>query len=207
VAGVIQKPTFAPTITGAEIQVRKTIELNSSALVILYQAGTTINAVAATIGANGALTYGTAIEIINNTQNEEHVDICLIGTDKFAVCYKNASNFTFAVVCTVSGTTITLGTGVTMSISLATTNASICSLGTDKFIVVYKNSSDSLMYAKAATVSGTTITVGTVSASMTSRTVGTIFQNGTDKACIFFNDSGSYTLALSLTVSGTTITL
>lgn len=157
------------------------------------------------------ITWGTASEFESGVT--VYICCCEISSDKFVVAFRDVGDGGAgkARVATVSGTTITWGTvsefcsNVTIGYSLG-----ICKLDTDKFVVVYTD--DAQLddgYARAATVSGTTISWGTAKEFETGDTeYPSCCQLSTDKFVVCYNDEGDSDKgkACVCTVSGTTIT-
>ena len=160
------------------------------------------------------IAWGSAVEFESGDVNSPRgVSCCAIGDDKFVIAYMDDADGDAgkAVVGTVSGTTITLG-----SISEFYSDVGIgygvgvCKLDTDKFVVVYSDdASGDDGWARAATVSTRTISWGTAKEFETGDTefLGCC-QLGTDKFAIGYNDEGNSDTGTVCvcTVSGTTIT-
>lgn len=103
-------------------------------------------------------------ETIANSNATQNCAVAEIGTDKFVIVYRDVtSNEIQARVATVSGTTPTFGTeAVVATGATAQVLIDVCKLDTDKFVAVYTNAGPGVARrARAATVSGTTITLGT----------------------------------------------
>lgn len=169
---------------------------------------TTLRAVVVTVNrATMTLSLGTAVSLTTDSSQLEggYTDICTISTDKFVVSYRSNADNTIikAVVCTVSGTTITVGTPQTIKDYAATINlSSICKLDTDKFAIFTEDTS-ATHEVFACTVSGTVITVGTpvaTGANIVNQVIAT--QLDTNKFVLY--SAGEYVQIF--TVSGTTIT-
>ncbi len=197
----------------------KAYALSSTTFVIVYMnsGGTTgIYAVVGTVNATtGAVTYGTPQILCTATPNNvQYFDFTQIDTTKFVLAFHNSTT-TFGNVCfTVSGTTITAGTQVNVTIT-NTSSLNNCSMyiekaSTSAFMVAFSdNNSGDVVRAYYATVSGTAITAGTATnmfggtsqryspmIAFTSSTAGMI-------AC--YDNTGNLRVQ-PFTVSGTTIT-
>ena len=118
-----------------------------------------------------------------------------------------------AVVCSISGTTITLGTPNTF-LTTTSENFAVCGLDATHFVVYYKNSSDGSEYVVCGVTSGTTITsYGTPVAVVTN----TGSENGgpqsiamldsTHFVCSYYNNNDTNSYCVVGSVSGSTITL
>lgn len=153
--------------------------------------------------ANNVITMGTAVQFY--AAAVYYIDICPIGTDKFAVVYKGPSNYGYALAGSVSGTTITLGSAVNFNTGYAYYN-SCCQLDTDKFVVVCKDGSvASQGIARVFEVSGLTVTFG-LGNNFTSATVNypSCCQLDTDKFAVSYYVSPNAQARIA-TVTGTTM--
>ena len=122
------------------------------------------------------------------------------------VAYTSSSTL-YGVVCTVSGSSITVGTSVV--IPNGSSNTNIALIGANKVFVVYRHTGANGLYGAVCTISGTTVSVGT-EASITSRTnshadIATLED---DKVIIVEGNTSSPAglYGIVCTVSGTTIT-
>lgn len=164
----------------------------------LYARIGTVNA------STGAITYGTAVQLSTNTTQWNYVDMITINTDKFAIIYRDPSNNINVVVCTVSGTTITLGTAHTTAVTTGTC-VRIKQVTTDKFVYCYVlGSTETRM--RICTVSGTTITAGTDTSINTSRYGLDLELESATAGLILQNDSSGNLYARTFSISGTTPT-
>jgi len=136
----------------------------------------------------------------------------LIDTNKVALTYASvvgANTIAFAVIATISGTTVTLGTPVQLFASLASGAPEICKLDTDKFLVTAVDTVTDDPVAMACTVSGTTITAGAekqIEAVTSADQYCLCVQVQTDVAMVAYQD-GTNISVMILEISGTTITL
>ena len=125
---------------------------------------TTLRVFVSTINRNTMTpTVGTG-EIISSDIIGNQFAIVKLDTDKFVVLYRQTASNTIlrAIVCTVSGTTITASSPVslyTAGSNIANITASF--LGTDKFVLFTKSTTNADNVGIVCTVSGTTITAGT----------------------------------------------
>lgn len=92
------------------------------------------------------------------------IGVCKLDTDKFAVAYSDDTDDDgYVIAATVSGTTITFGTPVEFSGNLDAESTGCAGIATDKIIVGYNDEGTSdTGTGVACTVSGTTVTCGTV---------------------------------------------
>ncbi len=113
-----------------------------------------------------AYSIGSVQSLVSSTNRGR---IAPIGDNKFVFAYVEGSAAKVAVA-TVDGETVTLGTPVTIDSDIvvsgnpAEDQLDVCRVADDYFAVVYVDDSDDLGYAKAGSVSGTTITLGAAKA-------------------------------------------
>lgn len=192
------------TTTGhANNSVYKIIEISASKGVVQYLDGTAsqVYLMAFTIDANGAITGGTPVSMNSMNNTELECDICAIDTDKFLVSYKDtgATNYPKCAVGTVSGTAITMASGV-QPVATATTSSKLTKIGTNKAVLAFNAES---LYA--VSISVTTPSYGSV-ATLTGATSPMVVQNGTDKfQVIYTKSSANYTVACTVATLAITI--
>jgi len=196
------------TPEGPTIQAVASGTLANGDLVIINSDGT-VSAVTETIGAGppaGAqpVEYSSAYSTANYAVYDSNAQ-------KVVIAYKdgNNSNYGTAVVGTVSGTSISFGTGVVFS----TNNIELGGLAYDsnaqKVVIPYRDGSNS-QYGTAivGTVSGTSISFGTavVFNSAASYYVNSVYDSNAQKVVIFYRDQTNYRgTGIVGTVSGTSI--
>lgn len=191
-----------PTVTVTGTGIVKILALDATTF-IAFTAG--INAFVGTIAADGTITYGTQQTIISGGL----WDACLIDTGKFVVVYQETTAINKAIVGTVSGTTITMGTAVNMFTVAQTgtcTAGTVVKLGTDKFMSVTLAASGQSLRYMACTVATRTITAGTEVIGASTGSNFQSIQNGADKFFVSYLVSSTVRV-ISGTVSGTTTTL
>ncbi|MFA6198752.1 MAG: hypothetical protein WC734_06425, partial [Patescibacteria group bacterium] len=130
-----------------------------------------------------------------------------IDTNKILVSYGGYDgNYDgIAVIATISGSTVTYGTPVKFNPSAQTLWTSAAKLDTNKAIIAFNDGSDSYGKAIVASVSGTTITLGTETAFVAAAISDiSAVQLTTDKAIIAYANNFGYAVVAS--VSGTAIT-
>lgn len=154
---------------------------------------------------------------IQATAGSYHFDVAEISTDKFLLIYQKFTGASTAAgilvrVISVSGTTITLGSELTIETTgnTSSTNA-ICKLDTDKALIMYRQDASGNVYTQVITVSGTTASsnsaVLTYTASGACKATS-LAQLGVNSAVGTVTDSGSANLyAYTFSISGTTITV
>ena len=132
--------------------------------------------------------------------------------NKHIVIYKNGydSNHGYAVVATVSGTSVSFGTSaefLAASLSYSTVNYDPTS---GKGFMFYRDAGSNLGYGQTATISGTSISFGTaveLTGSSTPAYGKAIYDPDNDNMVLTWNDSGSgqQTFAGLATISGTAV--
>jgi hypothetical protein len=157
------------------------------------------------------ITTGTAV--VFNSGSTDFIRTCVLDSGRVLVVYENLNNSSYgtAVILTISGTIITVGTATVIINTTYTYIHSICMLNSERVLVVY-SIGNSPYYGAAVilTVSNTTLTTGSV----------TVFNNkftSSISACVLDSsrvlvayedvDDSHYSKAVILTVSGTTITV
>jgi hypothetical protein len=171
------------------------------------------------VAAGETISAGTFVEFvsaltgsptqINTGTNTTWIRSALISTNKAIVVYNNPanSNFGTANVISISGSTITVGTSFVFE-SANTTHTDVVGINTDKAIVVYQDQPNSNYGTSVVlSVSGTTITAGSVAVFKTANSqYNRVVKLATDKAMVVYRDgSNGYGRAKVLSVSGTTI--
>lgn len=163
--------------------------------------------VVGTVSGN-TITYGSEVTFNSALTLLDHHAVAKIDTNKFVIAYKDGGdgNDGYAIVGTVSGTTITLGSEYKFN-SVDTDSISIAPLDTDKFVIsYYDDGSSNNGEVIVGTVSGTVISYGTlVTFQSGGGFVNDIAQIDTNKFVVIYTGTG--TQAKVGTVSGTTITL
>lgn len=184
--------------------------ISGDKFIVIYEiTNTTLRAVVATVNRSTmAVSLGTAVSLTTDSYKIEGgtVDACTIDTDKFVVSYVSSADTTItkAVVCTVSGTTITVGTPQTIKdyASGVMSVTALCKLDTNKF-AYHNNTGGANQEVFACTVSGTVITVGTAVA-CGANIVDAVMHAQLDTNKFVAYSVGEYVQVY--TVSGTTIT-
>lgn len=158
---------------------------------------------------------GSEQTIYNTSSGVQCYQVCQIWTDKFLVIYQcNSASSPAGIkvaVLTISGTTITLGTAVTIETSgdLNYQPIACAKLDTDKAAIWYRKDSDGDLYVQALTISGTTITTNTAVKIYTSSTTHYLAMCSleTDKV-LFAHDewASSQVDVYVISVSWTTVT-
>ena len=146
------------------VQYISSTQLDTNKFVVCYQDWTNSYRGKARVASisGTTLTWGTESQFESGAT--QYTSCCKLDTDKFVVVYEDSgdSGKCKAVAVTVSGTTI--GTWGTI-IELDTNDCDFtgcCQLDTDKFVAVWAGGTGKIGQAKVCTVSGTTITAGTL---------------------------------------------
>ena len=170
--------------------------------------------------AGGSITAGDFVTFVNDFGTGAQTRIsgvsvyglsaATLSSDKVFVLYRNTSNQLAAVVCTISGTTITAGSSVQLDISQVNMVAA-AALSSDKVCAVYGHYDGSFynMYGLVCTISGTTITAGPRNNLSWSQTLNRLIVTtlSSNKVFVLRSWPNSYELnGLVCTISGTTIT-
>jgi len=174
------------------------------------------------VSVSGAtVTIGAKATIIASSGTAgSHTTYALTATTAL-VLYKASTNFNYAVVVSVSGTTCTVGTPAAITVNCSAYSAPLSSvqLSSTKILVADDNNTSVVMVA-ALTVSGTTVTCGAaltvesgLSANLVSYTVNSatrynphLFPLDSSRALLWYLDSSSISRAVVLSESGGTVT-
>jgi hypothetical protein len=133
-------------------------------------------------------------------------------SNKVVIAYKDSGNSYYgtAVVGTVSGTSISFGTPVVYHSGTANTPEVVFDSNSNKVVIVFRDNSDNY-YGKAivGTVSGTSISFGSVQTFESANTtqISATFDSNSNKVVIAYNDGGNSNRGTAIvgTVSGTSI--
>lgn len=160
---------------------------------ILTQSGVTISA-------------GTKVRF-SGTVVASGLSVAKLSTTSFVISYRNATDtYIYAVACTVSGTTITVGTPVKLSGTAGGASTSVLATSTTSGLCVYGDTTNNRVAAVAFTVSGTTITAGSVVATgMTGYSIPYITLHSSALVVVSCT-IGATTYLVALSISGTTVT-
>jgi hypothetical protein len=137
------------------------VYISEEKAMILYSEGANLYAVIATTSGT-TINLGTPLAVATDLHNAGGVlgQCCLIDTNKVLCCYMQVTSTKMvAIVLSVSDTTISKGSGVASSFTMANYNIPMIKLSTDKALVTYADSSN--CDAVVINVSDTTPTFGT----------------------------------------------
>lgn len=163
-----------------------------------------------------AATIGGTIVIYNR-----YPAIVLTGTSTFIICYSaTTTNYPTVVAGTISGTTITLGTPVTVestAIGSGSLMFSLAAVDSTRFVGMYMPVNAGSITTFAASVSGTTITLGTKTVTNETQAGGALntgavaaWDAASSRALFNWRPQvsglGNYWACLAASISGTTLT-
>jgi hypothetical protein len=152
-----------------------------------------------------ALNYGGS-EQTYNSENTINNSVAKLDTNKFVVAYKDNDSLGKAVVCTVSGSTISCGSEYSFGITGGTGDLSVTALDTTHFVVAHQSTLGAYGTSTIGTVSGTTISYGSNYTFNATNTVNISTDLiDTNKFVVAYKDSDSLGKAIIGTVSGTAI--
>lgn len=199
----------AVTEIGATSMTHSAVAALSSDKVVIFHNGNSngdLHGIVCTISGT-TITPGTDTEISNIQYSSNGVRAIALDQERAFVLHRGASNSTSAIVCTISGTTITPGTDTQISsVTDSYTYARVDLLETDKLFIAYR--SGNYTNGMVCTVSNTTITLGTdtrldsTSSSYTGMGVAAL---QSDKVFLTYN-VGGYLYGKICTISGGAIT-
>lgn len=181
-------------------------KLDSTHIVVVYAISGNTYAVIGTI-ASGTISFGTAVSMVADSLP---VRVSVLDSTHFVVAYRlNSYGLAGKTrVASVSGTTITFGTEVEFAGIFNLTDAfDLVALTSSLFIIVWGQTPNSYLRARAGSVSGTTITLGSETNLDTSnsysgnRNTMSVDRMSDTKVCIAGSDR-----IIICTLSGTTIT-
>jgi len=148
------------------------------------------------------VTYGSDVQILSDQYSGvETSTVARTSTSVFIAHTYGSNRHLYGVVCTVSGTTITVGTDTSIQ---ATTNAGYRITANDigdGVFIAYSYSSSFHLYGQICTISGTTITTGKNTSLSGTHYAGFVLEsevvtlNGESKIFIAHTDDSSYNLS------------
>lgn len=196
----------------ASQQISSAYDPTSQKVVVSYQDGGNSNYGTAIVGtvSGTSISFGTPVVFeAANTQNTSTVYDP--SSQKIVISYRDAgnSNYGTAVVGTVSGTSISFGTPVVFySAAVFGLTSLVADTANDKVVVCFAGNA-STGQAVVGTVSGTSISFGSVTQfdSNSSTYISTSFDTLNNKVVVCYRDGGNADRAAALvgTVSGTSI--
>lgn len=201
--------------TTGRIAVKRVFAPSSSTFIFFFTSTSTAGtyACAGSINATtGALTFGTPVSLSTvTTANDGGIEAIEIATAKYVVILQQTATTIRNIAMTVSGTVITAGTAVDLTIT-STTLSSIFvhafKVTTDKYIVSVYNSALSKTQSYCSTVSGTVITNGSISDNFSGANIlyTRVAMESTSSGVFVGANTSQNAVAQGFTLSGTTIT-
>ncbi len=201
------------------------IKLTSTLSIANGQYNSTSYCFAVNIASDGTLTNGSVVNLNSGADPfmmRSAPKLYRISNTSFLAVWQGLqanNNKIFARVCTVSGTTITMGTVYTLATGGSGTDSyehnscTATEMNTNTFLVAFNliGFNNNYLTGMIITISGTTITTNTTYTLSTTMNYsyanGDVFKVGTNKAVVvgYYTPSSSYLRALVVTVSGTTL--
>jgi len=205
---------YADITDASNLCEKKVIIVDSSRVLVIYESNIADNAVKAVIFSisGNSLTAGTPVTV-STGETTTGLTGALIDTDKVLIAIGKSGN-SEVLVLSINGTSITAGTPVVFLATNTPYYPDLTKLDTNKALLVFADGNNSQYgTARAMTISGTTITLGTAfvfeSADVynTNTTMSVVAVN-TSVAVVCFSDigNGKFGTATILSISGTTIT-
>jgi len=181
---------------------------NSTVVISYSNSNTSGQSIVGTVSGT-SISFGTAVTFVSSDISSTSVASCYDSTDsKLVVAYGGGSTTGYAIVGTVSGTSISFGTAVQFS-SVNTIWPSLCYItGTSTVVIAYSTfSSPYNGKAVVGTVSGTSISFGTaVTYNSYQSNYNSIVYTGNNIVIAYTNTNNNYGTSVVGTVSGTSIT-
>jgi hypothetical protein len=151
-----------------------TYDSTNQKIVVIAQSSTYGTACVGTVSGT-SISFGSGVDIFSSQVSSATTAMCFDpSTSKVVVASSRSGNGFAAVVGTVSGTSISFGAEITWGFSGATTPQRLA-MAYDSFnqkvVIFYKTSLNSTVYAVAATISGTTITLSAASGGLSADTL------------------------------------
>ena len=188
----------------------------SGTVVIAYRDDGNSNKGTAIVGtiSGGEITFGSeAVFESDSVQGGYDYTISVsydAASGKYVIVYSDGgnSNYPTAIVATVSGTSISFGTAVVIDSNNSPDIATVYDSSAEKIVVTFLGGSSARLMGAVGTVSGTSISFGTVSMLLNAYTsyIDSAYDSNANKTVVSFqdtNDNDGY--AIVCTVSGTSI--
>lgn len=192
------------------------VVLNENKVFIAHRANNYLNAIICEINET-IITTGTDTQISTDNYSGYIISAVKLNESKVFIAHSRTSNYNLnAIICTLSGTTITVGTDTQLSTNNYTGyTISVVALNESKVFIAHSNSSYYNLYGTVCTIEETTITAGTLTqlstGNYTGKTISAITLNE-NKVFIAHSSlasgSGTYydLYAIICTINNTTIT-
>jgi hypothetical protein len=215
VAATIPQSVGSPVVfeSASTFSTNATFDSTNNKVVLAYSDGGNSGYGTVIVGevSGASISFGTAV--VFNSANTFEISITFDSANsKVVIAYQNFgnSNYGTAIVGTVSGTSISLGTAVVFESATTNTTSAIFTPTGNKIVIAYGDVGNS-EYGTAivGTVSGTNISFGTavVFASSVSVDISATFDSTNNKVVIAYGNFSSSRWGTSIvgTVSGTSI--
>ena len=184
---------------------------NAQKVVIVYQSDTNNFQTAAIVGtvSGTSISFGTAV-VVHSGAPQSVATAYDANAQKIVFAIKDASNsnYGYGNVLTVSGTSVSAGTGAVFNSAATDQVSATYDSNAQKVVIAYKNQSN-YGAAVVASISGTTLSFGTpvVFESATINWPEIVYDVAAQKVTIAYTDNGNsaYGTYISGTVSGTSI--
>lgn len=207
--GVISKGLNLPVAeavfeSGATTEVN-IVKLTSTLVVACFVDGsdTYAKAIAGTVAAGGAITWGTAVNV--NEALSDSLGICRVSDSSFAISYRDNTGTTgYACVKmgSVSTTTITLGDEVELTNAAVDGYTDVCCPRSDYLTIGYVLTSDSAGYVIAIDFSGTTLGTAGTAVAINDTTTYLRMKSHDNGVCLaVFRDGGASNYASAVVVT------
>ena len=187
--------------------------IGNDKVVVVYRDNGNSNKGTAIVGTISGNSISFGSETVYNTAAANYNSVTYIGNDKVVIAFTDTGNSSqgYAIVGTVSGTSISFGTKTRFETGTAIEITAIYDSSNSRVVIAYEdNSNSSYGTAVVGTVSGTSISFGTpvVFNSGTTYDIGATYESSNGKAVIIYRDaavSPNRGTAIIGTVSGTSI--
>lgn len=189
-----------------------------SSYVVSYRVDTPAAQIRAMTISGTTVTIGSATVLSGTTVTSgSYLYLTAVTTSVLLTIGITAGSTIYATPYTISGTTISLGTGATIAVNASTDKFRVLPISSGaRWVIAYLNSAGTGMDAAVISVSGTTATTSTVTActsgtwaisNMAMFVTGSklvIYQASTGRANIVTDSSGTASAGTAITVPGTT---
>ena len=181
-------------------------------IVIVYTNTGNSNYLTAVVGtvSGTSISFGTPV-IVNSIQNYFPNIAFDENAGKFVITYSDTGNATHgrAVVATVSGTSITLGSHTSFASHNVQDTFAVYDSAAQKVVIAYRDGTDNSGKAIVGTISGTSITFGSAASfhSATTTAIGIAYDSSNNKIIFAYRDGNNSNQGTAVvgTVSGTSI--
>ncbi len=154
-----------------------------------------------------SITLGTTVQI-ESTRTISNVEGCTIDTDKIGLVYWTSDSVLRSNACTISDTTITMGTSINISASTTAYYLGVVKVASNKMVAVgYKAATSPYLFCYVISASGTDCTAASTNLPSGGSVNYLSLRNFTDKFILSYKDTtNGYSSLWAGDVSGTTVT-